>query len=158
MKKAIENSLKETTPFRTNPNLTLKDSQLPCGIMNVGNSCYSSSVFQILFNYPHFAETICRFRLSKDAESLPEKEKKGVLLVQSLQKMFGFLTKGKRMAIDPKEILELLVNPDTGERFVDGRQKDVTEFLDILFKGLGVGLKHHEGEGVGHILGCIGRI
>ena len=57
MKMAMENSLQERVP-----KLNKKEADLPTGIMNTGNSCYSSAMLQVLFNYPDFVKAICGFR------------------------------------------------------------------------------------------------
>jgi hypothetical protein len=199
MKQAIENSLKKNTDMEN----LLRKSNIPIGVMNTGNSCYSNSILQVLFNYPDFVRAICNFREPSDkvemenneeeleksekeqkeesqtkeeeidqkidqekeekeekeednneneeieiksdeeAAELDEKSKQGIELIKCLQRSLVLVLKSKKKYINPNDIFEKIVNPDTGIKFVNGQQKDVVEFLDTLFKSISNGLQHN---------------
>ena len=141
--------------------LRKRDSSTPMGIKNTGNSCYISSILQILFYSNSFLKKIFNFRKSteeknkeqdirakkqneKDSMQRRKAEEQGADLVQGLQNMFGMMVKGESLVVDPSELFKKLVDPVTGENFVSGHQKDVTEFLDFFFKLLGAGFRKNK--------------
>ena len=210
--------------------VSLRKSSMPIGMQNTGNSCYSNSVLQILYNYPEFLRAICAFRvaedgvehaaqadepletnehelqleeykepgpetkadsshkdedkntdsqivekdsltgikkkvdiktqdersdpkaapnrskkttkISKEKTPINERERQGIELIRDLQKTFGIMMKSKKLSINPRSIFDRIINPQTGEKFVSGNQKDAVEFFDIFFESIAHGLKH----------------
>jgi len=48
---------------------------MPCGLKNIGNTCYFNSLIQVLFFMPNFQEKVLNFDLEsqwKDLKSLEE--------------------------------------------------------------------------------------
>ena len=122
----------------------------PVGFLNTGNSCYYNCVLQILFSVRKFTKQIAKFKIENDHREIlkgskfEQKEKykaSGVELILNLQELFGRMLKGNLSVLKAQPVLENMFYPETMEKFIDGDQKDVPEFLDYLFKALEAGFE-----------------
>ena len=50
----------------------------------------------------------------------------------------------KKLFVDPKEVFEHLIHPESGDKFVTGKQNNVVEFADVLFNCVGLGLEYNQ--------------
>jgi ubiquitin C-terminal hydrolase len=46
-----------------------RDAGMPCGLKNIGNTCYFNSILQVYYNIPEFVEAIFKFQV--DTAPLP---------------------------------------------------------------------------------------
>ena len=51
-----------------NPEQRKRDANVPCGLKNIGNTCYFNSILQVYFNLPEFVSAILEFK--DDGEAL----------------------------------------------------------------------------------------
>ena len=131
---------------------------LPTGIINMGNTCYSSCILQILYHYPGFAKPICKFRIDeakksrfenlaqtlKNSKSQSGKHQlilNGSLLIETLQNFFYQLTAAGNNQADPSDVLSKMVSRDGNELFAIGKQEDVVEFMNCAFDLIEAGLE-----------------
>ena len=52
-----------------NPEQRKREAGVPCGLKNIGNTCYFNSILQVYFNIPEFAKAIMEFK--DDLKPLP---------------------------------------------------------------------------------------
>lgn len=52
-----------------NPEQRKRDTNAPCGLKNIGNTCYFNSILQVYYNLPEFVNAILEFK--DDGEPLP---------------------------------------------------------------------------------------
>jgi len=45
------------------PDQRLRDDDLPCGLRNIGNTCYFNSLLQVYYNMPKFVRAIMQFEV-----------------------------------------------------------------------------------------------
>lgn len=65
---AIMQSLQPTSnPFNpnlqepVNPEQRKREEGIPCGLKNIGNTCYFNSILQVYYNIPDFVQAILQF-------------------------------------------------------------------------------------------------
>ncbi|RNA04444.1 ubiquitin carboxyl-terminal hydrolase 28 isoform X1 [Brachionus plicatilis] len=110
----------------------IREDGRPCGLRNVGNTCWFNSIIQSLFHLPGFREIILSFRLSEsEIVKLDDREKNMVLFVAELRKLFAQMLKSKRRVINPNPTLKCLKNCSKFDSDMSN-QEDVSEFMTIL--------------------------
>ena len=126
-------------------------AEIPKGIRNIGYTCYSSCILQMLFHHPRFMRRVCRFRvdrakqveLTQRAAILAVGDKKrhklqltlnGSRFLESLQELFRELASGSDCQASPSEVFERMVTGDGRKMFQVGVQEDVVEFMDGFFE------------------------
>lgn len=45
-----------------NPEQRKREANVPCGLKNIGNTCYFNSILQVYFNIPEFVSAILEFK------------------------------------------------------------------------------------------------
>ena len=45
-----------------NPEQRKRDTNAPCGLKNIGNTCYFNSILQVYYNLPEFVNAILEFK------------------------------------------------------------------------------------------------
>lgn len=88
------------------------------GLRNIGNTCYFNSLLQVYYCLPSFVEKIFAFEGNENnitgADELETKKiRSGVKLINELKKMFGTMAVGNRRYVDPRPVLESIVD-DSG--------------------------------------------
>eukprot|EP00439_Symbiodinium_sp_Y106_P082703 s1430_g22.t1 len=116
---------------------------LPCGLLNVGNTCYVNSLLQTLFHAEEFRDQLLRFRplsLPKPEESCGEgtptaesmaaerRREHALQLVLELRKLFAYCRLSDRSCVSPSQLLHELVDLQ-GHQLPVGGQEDVSEFM-----------------------------
>lgn len=164
----FEESKENLIMFHQSPNgnVSAQDSaNLPKGIQNIGHTCYSSCILQILYHFPQFVKKICKFRqddakrseLMTRIESLGVNDKhrhklqlvvNGGRFIQSLQELFRELTVGHADRASPSKVFGHMIAGDGRKMFQVGVQEDVVEFMDCFFQLITAGYELH--EQVGH--------
>lgn len=114
-----------------------KDKSGLCGLINMGNTCYMNSIFQILLHHDLFVNYFISNRYEKDIND----EKKESIVV----KEFGRLVKGywsfdKYHQVKPLSMMKVLWQMN--QMFHPYRQNDAQEFLMFLMDSIHVGVEH----------------
>ncbi|KAJ6238612.1 specific protease [Anaeramoeba flamelloides] len=126
-------------PWPNSPFEKKRIEGIPCGLINVGNSCYLNSMIQSYFMLPQFREKILLFTtINEEVEDLNAKqsnEKKIDLrelkMIGQLQRLFSSMISSNLRFVSPKRTIKMLFNTnDTDEFFKFGQQNDVLEFHD----------------------------
>lgn len=131
----------------------------PKGITNIGNTCYSSCILQILFHQPRFLKKIAKFaaaeekrgkylrRMAEPAGLSAEKKRKyglalrGARFVESLQRFFKQMLVGRSEWVSPADVFAAMVSADNARMFSVGVQEDVVEFLGAAFQLIEAGFR-----------------
>lgn len=139
-----------------------RERDLPCGLRNIGNTCYVNSFLQTLLHIDDFRERILHYR--RPSESLvvqapvltvgePEAEQAlgreagnasrrehCINLATELRYLFAFGLFTMRSCIDPTKLLGELVD-ERGMKLPVGNQEDVGEFMLKFLERLDEGLQ-----------------
>jgi len=97
------------------------------GIVNLGNTCYLSSVIQSLYHADGFKESLMNMNFQKNS------------IGRVTQKLFSSLDLGENKAVDPKELVQSCqLDPNVQEdaqefllRFIEKLNSDVAEVVNI---------------------------
>lgn len=131
---------------------------LPKGIQNIGNTCYSSCILQIMLYNSKFSSTICKYRVNKDLREFCEKQLQSKILgpkkiqenqfiingsefILALQRFFLDLISDFPRQANPQNLFERLVDWEGRAKFKIGNQQDVFEFMDSVFQLIEEGYK-----------------
>lgn len=138
-----------------------RNGDLPCGLRNVGNTCYVNSFLQTLLHINEFRDHMLRYRTPPEmagaqggnaARNVPSatepeaeqavgisKEEHCIRLASELRHVCAYSLFSSRNCIDPSRLLNELVD-ERGQKLPIGSQEDVGEFmlkfLDSLEEGL----------------------
>ena len=130
----------------------------PKGIQNIGNTCYSSSMLQILYYQRRFLKKVAKFRLCKQRQDrynrkLASAEKSqdrttrlrmslhGARFILSLQRFFASMLESHTERVNPANVLANLVDWDNTLLFQAGAQQDAVEFMEAVFRLVEAGLR-----------------
>lgn len=120
-----------------NPHDRKRNSDWPVGLKNVGNTCWFSAVIQSLFHLPVFRRLVLNFVPQKEwTLDIPDtKERRNLLFMQELRKLFALMACTKRKYVDPSQALEELKEAFPDSSGTDSQQ-DVSEFSHKLLEWL----------------------
>lgn len=136
----------------------------PCGLMNIGNTCYVNSLLQTFLHLDEFRDWMLRYRTPDETKDSPSdgicpespgfaqgerpdesaaqqsrRTEHGISLACELRRLFALSLFTTRNCIDPSKLLAQLVDRK-GNNVPIGSQEDVGEFmlkfLDQLEEGL----------------------
>eukprot|EP00930_Biecheleria_cincta_P003478 TRINITY_DN104414_c0_g1_i1.p1 TRINITY_DN104414_c0_g1~~TRINITY_DN104414_c0_g1_i1.p1 ORF type:complete len:1062 (+),score=252.69 TRINITY_DN104414_c0_g1_i1:36-3188(+) len=118
---------------------------LPCGLTNVGNTCYVNSLLQTLYHIDEFRDQMLSFRMpalpADTGQSGKEKRRQHALsLAAELHSLFAHCLLSQRSCLSPAGLLGELVD-GRGQKVAVGSQEDVGEFMLKFFDQLDEGLK-----------------
>eukprot|EP00931_Biecheleriopsis_adriatica_P072952 TRINITY_DN47330_c0_g1_i1.p1 TRINITY_DN47330_c0_g1~~TRINITY_DN47330_c0_g1_i1.p1 ORF type:complete len:1138 (-),score=236.26 TRINITY_DN47330_c0_g1_i1:46-2979(-) len=136
---------------------------LPCGLMNVGNTCYVNSLLQTLFHVDEVRKELLQFRLSEESTAQegqahedrsadvtstgPALRRRHALrLASELRKLFAYCLLSERSCMNPATLLAELVD-QRGHKLPVGAQEDVSEFMLTFLDQLEEGLRAGAGKG-----------
>jgi len=71
---AESNGVNQVTQEPLNPEQRKREANVPCGLKNIGNTCYFNSILQVYYNIPGFVQAIFNFK--DDDKPLPPLRKK----------------------------------------------------------------------------------
>ena len=130
MQTAKENSdvLIQTQPKVSPVDLVKSDPNLPCGLQNVGNTCYVNTFLQVYYNIPAFRSLILGVVCEKES------------FLHALQLTFVRMRRSQKKFLDPTEVLKLMKDA-AGSPYKVGRQEDVAEFNDTFLANVEEGLR-----------------
>ena len=114
-----------------------KENHGLCGLINMGNTCYMNSIFQILLHHDLFVNYFLSERVEKDIEE----ERKESMVVREFNRLAkGYWSFDKYHQIKPLTIIKTLwqMNP----MFHPYKQNDAQEFLTFLLDSIHVGVQH----------------
>lgn len=122
---------------------------VPVGLKNTGNSCYSNAIFQSVFFLPHITTKLLNARISNSMEQNRDPNKNQVDLARELasrnmvcefQKLSTALLYTNQSYGDPTNMINSVIN-DFGQKVSSGDQEDVSEYwlnlVERLEEGLG---------------------
>lgn len=114
-----------------------KDNNGLCGLINMGNTCYMNSVFQILLHHDRLVNYFISKRFEKDINE----EKKESMLVKEFSRLAnGYWSFDKFHQIKPLSIMKVLW--EMNSMFHPQIQNDAQEFLMFLLDNVHTGLEH----------------
>jgi ubiquitin carboxyl-terminal hydrolase 25/28 len=95
----------------------------PCGLKNIGNTCYFNSLIQIYFNLPLFVEEIMRFNPDEkfSLADIPERQRADIekkvnankKLIKELQVLFANMALSDKKYADPSKVMNSIMD-DSG--------------------------------------------
>ncbi|XP_037008862.2 ubiquitin carboxyl-terminal hydrolase 28-like [Artibeus jamaicensis] len=120
-----------------NPNDWKRVDGWPVGLKNVGNTCWFSVVIQSLFQLPEFRRVVLGSTVPQDAleNCTDEREKRNVMFMQELQRLFALMMGSNRKFVDPSSALNLLKGAFQSDE-EEQQQQDVSEFTHKLLDWL----------------------
>ena len=94
-----------------------RDSEVPSGLKNIGNTCWFNSLIQILFFLPNFQEKILNYDVPdylENAEKLEPIERRKIMqsreLIRKLQKLLSSMLLSNQSYQDPSAVMKSIVN------------------------------------------------
>ena len=94
-----------------------RDSEVPSGLKNIGNTCWFNSLIQILFFLPNFQEKILNYDVPdylENAEKLETMERRKIMqsreLIRKLQKLLSSMLLSNQSYQDPSAVMKSIVN------------------------------------------------
>lgn len=120
----------------TNPSWK-KPNAGQCGLINMGNTCYMNSIFQILLHH----DLLVNYFISEKVNKEINQERKESIVVNEFNRLVkGYWSFEKYHQIKPLSIIKVLwhMNP----MFHPYRQNDAQEFLTFLLDTIHTGVEH----------------
>ncbi|CAD8166466.1 unnamed protein product [Paramecium pentaurelia] len=112
--------------------------RIPCGLKNIGNTCYFNSLLQTYFFNSQFVKTIITFQPQQQ-----DKQNKSIQLVLNQQNLFIKMIGSDLKYVDPSEVVKSICD-DFGNVLPIGDQQDVGEFNHYFLSRIGEGLAQTE--------------
>ncbi|CAK58035.1 unnamed protein product (macronuclear) [Paramecium tetraurelia] len=131
-----------TTTFEiVSPEQRKRNNGVPCGLKNVGNTCYFNGLLQTYFFNSDFVKIIIKFQ--PPAQIDQGKQGKSIQLVLNLQQLFLSMIGSDKKYVDPSDVVKSICD-DFGNVLPIGDQKDVGEFNHYFLSRIGEGLAQNE--------------
>ncbi|CAD8082901.1 unnamed protein product [Paramecium primaurelia] len=131
-----------TTTFEiVSPEQRKRNNGVPCGLKNVGNTCYFNGLLQTYFFNSDFVKIIIKFQPPPQIEQ--GKQGKSIQLVLNLQHLFLSMIGSDKKYVDPSDVVKSICD-DFGNVLPIGDQKDVGEFNHYFLSRIGEGLAYNE--------------
>ncbi|CAK0855955.1 unnamed protein product [Prorocentrum cordatum] len=158
-----EMSAGQELPGVREPLASPRKDGLPCGLLNIGNTCYVNSLLQTLLHIAEFRESMLAYRTpaeaggpgeAQDARAEPEVEQGRpseapgagqrrahcLKLSSELRRLFAYSLFTARSCMDPSRLLSELVD-QRGQKLPIGSQEDVGEFMLKFMEQLDEGVR-----------------
>ncbi|CAD8199682.1 unnamed protein product [Paramecium octaurelia] len=123
------------------PEQRKRTNGVPCGLKNVGNTCYFNGLLQTYFFNSDFVKIIIKFQPPAQIEQ--GKQGKSIQLLQNLQHLFLSMIGSDKKYVDPSDVIKSICD-DFGNVLPIGDQKDVGEFNTYFLSRIGEGLAYNE--------------
>eukprot|EP01062_Namystynia_karyoxenos_P080286 TRINITY_DN8619_c0_g1_i1.p1 TRINITY_DN8619_c0_g1~~TRINITY_DN8619_c0_g1_i1.p1 ORF type:complete len:1034 (+),score=335.03 TRINITY_DN8619_c0_g1_i1:110-3103(+) len=118
------------TDVLQNPTELTREDGIPCGLKNVGNTCYFNTFLQLFFSLPDFREAVYQWSVVEDESALkqeaPASRSGPALFLLALQRCFASMQHSVKKWIDPSAVLAGLRDSERKP----GEQEDCAEFND----------------------------
>ncbi|CAD8069802.1 unnamed protein product [Paramecium sonneborni] len=120
-----------------------RDDRVPCGLLNVGNTCYFNSLMQTYYFIYDFVSPVlkCQFDNININNIVDKRVANTVELVRHLQNLFVLMVGSDRQFVDPKQVI-LSICDDFGKALPIGDQKDVSEFNHYFLSRVDEGITY----------------
>ncbi len=108
-----------------------------CGLINMGNTCYMNSIFQILLHH----DLLVNYFISQKVDKEINEQRKESIVVKEFNRLVkGYWSFDKYHQIKPLSIIKVLwhMNP----MYHPYRQNDAQEFLTFLLDSIHTGVEH----------------
>ncbi|CAD8158155.1 unnamed protein product [Paramecium octaurelia] len=121
----------------------VRQNYVPCGLMNVGNTCYFNSLLHTYYFIYDFVSSIvkCKFDHVNYSNIADKRVVNSIELVKNLQSLFVLLIGSDRQFVDPKKVI-LSICDDFGKALPIGDQKDVSEFNNYFLSRIDEGITY----------------
>lgn len=108
-----------------------------CGLINMGNTCYMNSIFQVLLHH----DMLVNYFISEKVDKQINEERKESIVVKEFNRLVkGYWSFDKYQQIKPLSLIKVLwhMNP----MYHPFRQNDAQEFLTFLLDSIHTGVEH----------------
>ncbi|CAK77957.1 unnamed protein product (macronuclear) [Paramecium tetraurelia] len=121
----------------------VRQNYVPCGLLNVGNTCYFNSLLQTYYFIYDFVSSIvkCKFDHVNLSNIVDKRVVNSIELVKNLQSLFVLMIGSDRQFVDPKKVI-LSICDDFGKALPIGDQKDVSEFNNYFLSRIDEGITY----------------
>ncbi|CAK77068.1 unnamed protein product (macronuclear) [Paramecium tetraurelia] len=125
------------------PDGKVRKENFPCGLLNVGNTCYFNSLLQTYYSIYNFVLPIVKCEFDHiDLQNIVDKRvANSVLLLKNLQNLFVLMIGSDRQFVDPKQVIHSIYD-DFGKALPIGDQKDVGEFNNYFLSRIDEGMTY----------------
>lgn len=134
-----------------NPEQRKRQDCTPCGLKNVGNTCYFNSLLQTYFFNNEFVKRVLKFIPPGDVDASNKRLKTSIDLVVNLQCLFVSLIGSDKKYVDPTNVVKSICD-DFGNHLPIGDQKDVGEFNHFFLSRIEEGLQTNQNKNNSRIL------
>lgn len=117
----------------------VRERDQPMGLINIGNTCYSAAIFQVLYSLPTFMREISQIKVNQelcdgqDTKLESRLARSGMRTIAALQKLLPEMAFGLRKYADPSALMGSVVD-DQGEMLKIGQEKDIVEFKQLVIQ------------------------
>ncbi|CAD8153581.1 unnamed protein product [Paramecium pentaurelia] len=121
----------------------VRQNYIPCGLLNVGNTCYFNCLLQTYYFIYDFVSSIvkCKFDHINLQNIVDKRLINSIELVKNLQNLFVLMIGSDRQFVDPKKVI-LSICDDFGKALPIGDQKDVSEFNNYFLSRIDEGITY----------------
>lgn len=157
------NGINQVTQEPLNPEQRKREENVPCGLKNVGNTCYVNSILQVYYNIPSFTQAILTHldddiqlqpllkankgqdenpqsnTMDSEVEQMIQRLEASRTLIRQLKVLFGQMTKSDKKYGDPTPVLNAITD-NYGKPVEIGNEQDIGEFNGIFLARVQEGL------------------